>query len=73
MKRLFIPLLTIILVLPSTSAQNSFDYNCYTVIVGKNASLDGSVFIAHNEDNSGDPFIELHKVPRINHENLQSL
>jgi len=25
------------------------------------------LFIAHNEDNSGDPFVELHKVPRIKH------
>jgi dipeptidase len=51
----------------SLIGQDNFDLNCFTVIVGRNASIDRSVFIAHNEDNSGAPFIELHKVPRIKH------
>lgn len=40
--------------------------NCFTVIVGKDASFDGSVLIAHNEDDAGQLLIDLHKVPESN-------
>lgn len=43
------------------------DYNCYTIIVGKNASTDGSVFLAHNEDAGEELLVDLHKVPKIIH------
>jgi len=36
--------------------------NCYTVLVGKNASADGSVMIAHNEDDRGDILVNLRKI-----------
>ena len=43
-------------------------HNCFTILVGKNASTDGSVFVAHNEDDLNDHnFVDLHKVPRIQH------
>ncbi|MCP4146753.1 MAG: dipeptidase, partial [bacterium] len=39
-------------------------YNCFTILVGKDASSDGSVLLAHNEDDSGKNFfVNLHKVP----------
>ena len=38
------------------------DTNCYTVIVGKKASADGSVIVAHNEDDSGDIIVNLRKI-----------
>jgi dipeptidase len=42
--------------------------NCFTILVGKNASSDGSVLVAHNEDDLNDHnFVDLHKVPRIKH------
>jgi dipeptidase len=42
--------------------------NCFTILVGKNASVDGSVFIAHNEDDLNDHnYLDLHKIPRIKH------
>jgi dipeptidase len=45
-----------------------FSQNCFTILAGKNASSDGSVFIAHNEDDLNDHnFFDLHKVPRIRH------
>jgi dipeptidase len=38
------------------------------VLVGKDASSDGSVFIAHNEDDRNvHNFVDLHKVPRLRH------
>jgi len=48
--------------------QNESGHNCFTILVGKNASKDGSVFVAHNEDDLNDHnFVDLHKVPRIKH------
>src|SRR5512137_804388 len=48
--------------------QEESGHNCFTILVGRNASTDGSVFIAHNEDDLNDHnFVDLHKVPRIKH------
>jgi len=38
------------------------DLNCYTVLVGKNASADGSVMIAHNEDDRGEIVVNIRKI-----------
>lgn len=38
---------------------------CYTVVVGKDASADGSVIFGHNEQNGGDRIINLRVIPRI--------
>lgn len=42
-------------------------YPCSTVIVGKNASLDGSVIFGHNEDDGGKRVVNVWRVPRLNH------
>jgi dipeptidase len=48
--------------------QNETGHNCFTILVGRGASTDGSVFVAHNEDDLNDHnFVDLHKVPRIRH------
>ncbi len=39
------------------------DDNCFTVLVGKGASADGSVMIGHNEDDRGDIIVNLRKIP----------
>jgi dipeptidase len=41
---------------------------CFSVVVGKKASLDGSVMFAHNEDAEA-PAVNLYKVPRGAHNN----
>lgn len=47
---------------------NVYGQNCFTILVGKNASTDGSVFIAHSEDDLNDHnYVDLQKVPRIKH------
>ncbi len=51
----------------ATYSQQENGFNCFTILVGKNATIDGSVIIAHNEDNSGETFADWHKVPRIKH------
>jgi dipeptidase len=67
MKKIIISILIITLYSLNASGQDDFDLNCYSILVGKNASTDGSVFFAHNEDDQGQNFVDLHKVPRINH------
>ena len=41
--------------------------NCFTVVAGKEASADGSVLLAHNEDDSGRLLLNIHKVPAQEH------
>lgn len=68
MKKLFMLSLFIGLNFASIQAQSETETNCFTILVGKNASADGSVFIAHNEDDLNDyNFVDLHKVPRLKH------
>ena len=43
------------------AGQTSND-NCYTILVGKKASADGSVIVAHNEDDTGDIIVNLRKI-----------
>ena len=58
MKRTVI--LVIILLCGFLSAAES---DCFTIIVGKDATDDGSVIIAHNEDDSGDHwFLDIHRM-----------
>jgi dipeptidase len=37
---------------------------CFSVVVGKNASVDGQVIMAHNEDDGPPQIVNHHKVPR---------
>lgn len=37
--------------------------NCFSILVGRDASIDGSVFLAHNEDDAGDRVVNWYKVP----------
>ena len=54
--------------LTNAFCQDESGHNCITILVGKRASTDGSVFVAHNEDDLNDHnFVDLHKVPRIQH------
>jgi dipeptidase len=63
MRRALVMILASSFVLPRVFAQE-----CFTVVVGKNASADGSVLIAHNEDDMNEHnFVDLHKVPRRIH------
>ena len=46
-------------VTPSVESQ---DGECFTVLVGRKASADGSVMVAHNEDDRGDIVVNLRKI-----------
>ena len=49
------------------AADESQGFNCYSIIVGKDASFDGSVLLAHNEDDFGDQIFNMYKVPEQSH------
>jgi dipeptidase len=40
---------------------------CFSIVVGKNASVDGYVIMAHNEDDGPPQIVHHHKVPRMKH------
>ena len=42
-------------------------YASFSIIAGKNATKDGSVLLAHNEDAGGKRIVNWYKVPRISH------
>ncbi len=44
------------------AAAGSRDGECFTVLVGRKASVDGSVMVAHNEDDRGDIIVNLRKI-----------
>ena len=56
-------LVSVLLVLAVLApAADSRDGECFTVLVGKKASADGSVMVAHNEDDRGDIVVNLRKI-----------
>jgi dipeptidase len=60
--------LGLLAVLSSAPAQPvSTDFNCFSILVGKNASVDGSVMLAHNEDDGGEQFLNWYIVERQTH------
>jgi len=49
-------------------------YNCFSVLVGKEASVDGAVMLAHNEDDGGNRVVNWYKVPEYeNNRNIDSI
>lgn len=66
-KRVLLILIASFLILFPAICQRDEDFNCFTILVGKNASIDGSVLLGHNEDNAGENFSDFHLVPRIEH------
>jgi dipeptidase len=56
-KVIFLLLIFICTWLPSS------ELDCFTIIAGKNATADGSVILAHNEDDSGENiFLDVHRL-----------
>jgi dipeptidase len=61
-KQIFI-LISLLLALALLSpAAERWDGECFTVLVGKKASADGSVIVAHNEDDRGEIIVNLRKI-----------
>jgi dipeptidase len=61
-RRIFLLLLSLVVWIPATSCEG-----CFSVVVGKNASADGYVIVAHNEDDGPPQVVNHHKIPRKKH------
>lgn len=46
------------------NAQEHSHMNCFAVIAGKGATADGSVMLAHNEDDGGEQMLNIYNVPK---------
>ncbi|MEE8417956.1 MAG: C69 family dipeptidase [candidate division Zixibacteria bacterium] len=55
------------LCLALSSPARSVDFGCYSIVVGKDASSDGYVIMAHNEDDGPPCVVNHHKVPKKEH------
>lgn len=51
-----------LLICAAVSAQDVYN-NCFGIIAGKNATEDGSVMMAHNEDDGGEQMLNIYNVP----------
>ena len=49
------------------------DFNCFSILAGKNATVDGSVMFAHNEDDWGDRIVNFYKVPAMSHQQAKTI
>jgi dipeptidase len=64
MKRLKQVALLVFFVLTLILSSFSGDQDCFTILVGRAAADDGSVMLAHNEDDRGkDYFVNVYKIP----------
>ena len=64
MKHLLIISLLAISSILQLNAQEHPYMNCFAVIAGKDATTDGSVMLAHNEDDPGEQMLNIYNVPR---------
>ena len=60
MKKILFSLALLLCGLTLASAQ---DENCFSIIAGRNATVDGSVLMAHNEDDGGEQMLNIYVVP----------
>ena len=67
--KLFLGSLAVSLSLVATAASMPDGCNCFCVIAGRNTTVDGSVMLAHNEDDSGEMMLNMYAVPRLNGNN----
>ena len=56
-------LFSLALLLLMTGIAGAQDDNCFSIIAGRDATVDGSVLMAHNEDDSGEQMLNVYVVP----------
>ena len=63
-----IPVLTILLVSSGCSNKKvDVGFNCFSILAGREATIDESVMFAHNEDDVGEQVVNWYKVPSLKH------
>ncbi|MCF8335879.1 MAG: C69 family dipeptidase [Bacteroidales bacterium] len=73
MKRLHLFFLLSVLIGLSPAIGQQAGFNCYTLVVGEEASQNGSLLIAHNEDDHGENLVNWFKVPRKVHDEGETI
>jgi len=77
MRKFLIRIITVIalsaVILPEQLVCQPKSFDCYSVVVGKEASWDGSVLVAHNEDDTGNQILNFYRVPEIAHSQTDSV
>jgi dipeptidase len=73
MKRIFVLFTLIFLVSLSMAYGQEAGFNCYTIVAGKDATRQGSLVMAHNEDDHGENLVNWFKVPRKSHQEGESI
>lgn len=59
-----ITLISLAVSIMSVSAQNSRDdFNCFSIMAGSATTADGSVMLAHNEDDGGEQMLNIYMMP----------
>jgi dipeptidase len=53
------------MVFMAITAYSQDHFDCFSILVGKGATADGSVMLAHNEDDWGDRIVNWYKVPSL--------
>lgn len=69
MKKAILPVLILVFLLSAGTPL----FPCFSVIVGRNASADNAVLIAHNEDDPGNPIVNVYKIPAETHKKHETV
>ncbi len=68
MERTKLSLCVLVVLMPALAfGRSGQELSCFSIVVGKAASADGSVLVAHNEDDYGRQLVSIYKVPRQQH------
>lgn len=59
--------LSVLIAVPGARGATDPEFNCFGIVVGKSATVDGSVMLAHNEDDTGEQFLNWYVVGRQTH------
>ena len=71
-RKVFLPVVIVLLTLNFSSTKQDLkttknNFDCFSVLVGKDASFDGSVLFAHNEDDGGKQVVNWYMVASEDH------
>lgn len=67
MKNVFLRLFVVAAILFLLAGICLAQHECFTIVVGKDASIDGSVIVGHNEDDGPPQIVNHRKIPRLRH------
>jgi dipeptidase len=73
LKKSWVAILLLLFVSLAAFAAADRNDDCFTVVVGRKASADGSVMVAHNEDDYGDIIVNLRKIEPRNYGSPQKV